>query len=290
MHSNELIITDEVVRSLILEQVPSLFNEEIIKYANVGTVNSIYLIGDRYYIRMPRLAEWSKDIEKEWDILNRIEGKLSIKTPKPVYFGKPSKKYPLNWAIHEWIDGQDYSDENIEAEENEASKLSSFVNQLHSIKIDETVQRAGRRPLLDLYEETTKALYESKEYIDKNRVGKAWEMLVSSPKWDMNPVFIHGDLLRTNILTKNKTIYAIIDFGSSGVGDPAHDLIPAWTVFNKKGREVFLNEIGQADGTVQRAKGYALHQALLIIPYYYNSYYYFSKLAIRTVNEILNDL
>ena len=36
--------------------------------------------------------------------------------------------------------------------------------------------------------------------------------------------------------------------------------------------------------------GYALHQALLIIPYYSATYPEFAKLTIRTVHEILYDL
>ena len=289
MHINELIITENLVRALILDQTPWFAHEKLERYAGIGTVNAIFRIGDKHYMRMPRLPEWSLDIENEWNILKMVEGRLSIKTPKPVFLGKPSEEYPLHWAIHEWIDGQDYSEATIKKEEEEARRLSLFVNQMHSIKLDASVQKAGRKPLKDLYGETVEAIHQSRDFIDAKRTEKAWESLALAPEWDSDPVFIHGDLLRTNILAKNGSIYAVIDFGSSGAGDPAHDLIPAWTVFSNKGRDAFLNGVGLPDAVVERAKGYALHQALLIIPYYIKSYGYFSKLAIRTVNEILSE-
>jgi hypothetical protein len=44
------------------------------------------------------------------------------------------------------------------------------------------------------------------------------------------------------------------------------------------------------DGSWSRARGYALHQAALIIPYYVQANPRFAVLARRTVREVLADL
>jgi aminoglycoside phosphotransferase (APT) family kinase protein len=75
-----------------------------------------------------------------------------------------------------------------------------------------------------------------------------------------------------------------------GIGDPAADIVPAWSVFNKVGREVFRQALGVDDNTWYRARGYALHQALLIIPYYPKTNPEFVKMAKRTINEILAEM
>jgi hypothetical protein len=60
-------------------------------------------------------------------------------------------------------------------------------------------------------------------------------------------------------------------------------------VFGHLGREVFRGTLGVDEGTWARARGFALHQAVLIIPYYGVSNPRFVAMAKRTVEEILAD-
>jgi aminoglycoside phosphotransferase (APT) family kinase protein len=83
---------------------------------------------------------------------------------------------------------------------------------------------------------------------------------------------------------------AVIDFGGVGIGDPAMDVVPAWSVFNAAGREVFRQGLDVDDATWSRARGYALHQAVMIIPYYVETNSEFVTMAKRTVNEVLADM
>lgn len=114
-------------------------------------------------------------------------------------------------------------------------------------------------------------------------------MRASAPAWDGTPAWIHADLLRPNLLVDGGRLCAVIDFGSAGVGDPAADVIAAWSVFSHTGRETFRNALGVDDGTWSRARGFALHQAAMIIPYYPKTNPGFVALAKRTVEEVLAD-
>jgi hypothetical protein len=58
-------------------------------------------------------------------------------------------------------------------------------------------------------------------------------------------------------------------------------------VFGRAGRETFRAALGVDDGTWNRARGFALHQAVLIIPYYAETNPGFAASAKRTVTEIL---
>jgi aminoglycoside phosphotransferase (APT) family kinase protein len=69
----------------------------------------------------------------------------------------------------------------------------------------------------------------------------------------------------------------------------AADVIAAWSVFGQRGRAAFRAALDVDDGTWNRARGYALHQALLIIAYYAETNSAFVALAKRTVEEILTD-
>ncbi|WP_324612248.1 phosphotransferase, partial [Streptomyces scabiei] len=73
----------------------------------------------------------------------------------------------------------------------------------------------------------------------------------------------HGNVAVGNLLARNGTLSAVIDFGSSGVGDPACDLVMAWTYFTGEERKIFREAAGLPDDTWHRARGWALWKALV---------------------------
>lgn len=64
-----------------------------------------------------------------------------------------------------------------------------------------------------------------------------------------------------NLLVKEGRLCGVIDFGIMGVGDPSCDYAMAWTFFGAESRRVFLR--GLDEGTVDRARGWALWKALI---------------------------
>jgi aminoglycoside phosphotransferase (APT) family kinase protein len=123
--------------------------------------------------------------------------------------------------------------------------------------------------------------------IDSDAATDAWERALQAPAWQGTPVWIHTDLLRPNLLVDGGRLGAVIDFGGAGVGDPAADVMAAWSVFSHTGRGTFRGALNVDDGTWNRARGFALHQAALIIPYYPETNPGSVALAKRTVEEVL---
>jgi aminoglycoside phosphotransferase (APT) family kinase protein len=58
---------------------------------------------------------------------------------------------------------------------------------------------------------------------------------------------------------------AVIDFGTCAVGDPACDLVIAWTFFERAARTAFRERLDLDLGTWQRARGWAIWKAMLIM-------------------------
>ncbi|UJA06686.1 phosphotransferase [Streptomyces collinus] len=82
---------------------------------------------------------------------------------------------------------------------------------------------------------------------------------------------------------------AVIDFGTSGVGDPACDLVIAWTMFSGGSREAFREAVGQDDGTWARARGWALWKALLVLSGCVGTDEGLAAVHRRVVDEVLAD-
>jgi aminoglycoside phosphotransferase (APT) family kinase protein len=91
---------------------------------------------------------------------------------------------------------------------------------------------------------TREAIAQLDGVVDGPAVTAAWEAALLAPTWQRPGVWIHGDLLSGNVLVDGRgRLSAVIDFGCMAVGDPACDVMAAWTLFQAEGREAFRSAI-----------------------------------------------
>ncbi|MFB4268615.1 phosphotransferase [Nonomuraea sp. GTA35] len=97
--------------------------------------------------------------------------------------------------------------------------------------------------------------------VDAAACRAVWADAVDSA-WREAPVWFHGDVAPGNLLVRRGRLSAVIDFGTCGVGDPACDLVMAWTYFDGPERQVFREAAGLPADAWRRARGWALWKAL----------------------------
>ncbi len=112
--------------------------------------------------------------------------------------------------------------------------------------------------------EVREAISRLKAEIDKDAATEVWEVALAST-WHGPSVWIHGDVTAANLLVVDGRLSAVIDFGCSGVGDPACDLTVAWTFFFGDSREAFRDRLPVDDATWARGRGWALWKALITL-------------------------
>ena len=83
--------------------------------------------------------------------------------------------------------------------------------------------------------------------------------------WTGRPVWFHGDIATGNLLLRDGRLAAVIDFGTSGVGDPSCDVVIAWTTLPAAAREAFRRCLDVDDSTWSRGRGWALWKALITL-------------------------
>ena len=84
-------------------------------------------------------------------------------------------------------------------------------------------------------------------------------------------MWLHGDLQAGNLLVRDGRLAAVIDFGALGVGDPAADLAPAWTLPGPRARAAFRAHAAYDADTWARAAAWVLVPALNGLDYYTRS-------------------
>jgi aminoglycoside phosphotransferase (APT) family kinase protein len=91
-------------------------------------------------------------------------------------------------------------------------------------------------------------------------------------EWERDPVWFHGDVSSGNLLVRDPPLgarapggrlAAVLDFGSSGVGDPACDMAIAWTFLPGEARDRFRSERGVDAATWSRGRGWTLWKSLI---------------------------
>jgi aminoglycoside phosphotransferase (APT) family kinase protein len=175
-----------------------------------------------------------------------------------------------------------------------AMALGEFVAALHRIDVDggptpgEHSSHRGE-PLSTRDSDTREAITALDGQIDTRAAARAWQASLDAPAWDGPPVWIHGDLHGGNLLAHRGRLSAVIDFGCLGVGDPAVDVMAAWTFLPAAARSTFRAAVGVDDATWARGRGWALSVALIALPYYIDRNPPFAADARHWIHEVLAD-
>ena len=289
MHADEVLTDVPLVRRLLAEQFPEWAELSLERVPSSGTDNALYRLGDDMVVRLPRIDWAVAGLQRELEWLPRLAPLLPVSVPVPLAEGRPSEDYPWDWAVYEWLPGENPplgGDGNSVAL---ARDLAGLVRAFQRIDIAGPSSRRGL-PLASQGEWTRAALSELRGTIDTTAATAAWEEALRTPVWSRPPVWLHGDLFPGNLLVERGRLRAVIDFALVGMGDPACDLIAAWSLFPRATREVFRAELTVDDATWARGRGWALSVALVALPYYRDTNPGFAALARHVLGEVLAEL
>ena len=120
--------------------------------------------------------------------------------------------------------------------------------------------------------------------IERQRVQLSRKALLPNP-WDE----IEAHYVLGNLLVNKGRLSAVIDFGCSGVGDPACDLAIAWTLFSGGSREAFRAALPVDGATWARGRGWALWKGLITLAEHINTNPLKADKARHTIDEVLAD-
>jgi aminoglycoside phosphotransferase (APT) family kinase protein len=290
MHADEIETDEELVRRLLAAQFPQWAELPIEALSAGGTDNAIYRLGDGLSVRLPRRGDWaagSSDKEFEW--LPKLAPLLPLAVPTPVARGVAGEGYPHEWAVYDWLDGEDAASVRLDLPR-AAVDLAEFLAALRRIGPAAGPTPGGRGgPLRPRDEPTRAGIAALGDEIDATAVTAAWDLALAAPEWDGPPVWIHGDLDARNLLVVGGRITGVLDWGSLCVGDPACDVKVAWAVLDAQTRPIFRELLEIDDATWARGRGWALSQALIALPYYLHTYPVIVQEAWRWLGEALAD-
>ena len=261
-------ITVEVARRLVAAQFPQWAELPVRPVAHDGWDNTTFRLGDELSLRLPSDDGYVAQIAKEHRGLPVLAPLLPRSIPEPVAVGRPDGAFPRPWSIYRWIDGEIAGHAPIADLSAFATDLATFLATLQSIDSTDGPAAGAHSffrgsPLTVYDDDARQAIGALAGDIDTDAVTALWESAIATT-WDRAPVWVHGDVAPSNLLVADDgALRAVIDFGCSAVGDPACDLVIAWTFFAGASRKAFVAASALDDDTWQRGRGWALWKALI---------------------------
>ncbi|MER6123179.1 aminoglycoside phosphotransferase family protein [Streptomyces sp. NPDC001795] len=282
-----------LVRRLITAQFPQWSGLSVTPVEVDGWDNRTYRLGEAMTVRLPTAEHYAPAITKETRWLPVLAPLLPLDVPSIVAQGAPGEGYPFPWSVRGWLDGEVARAERIDDMREFATSVAEFVLALQRIDATDGPP-AGRHsfyrgaPLSHYDDETRRALSALRGRVDTDRATAVWEAALQ-PHRPGRPVWFHGDIAANNLLVREGKLAAVIDFGTSGVGDPACDLVISWTMFSGADREAFRRTVAQDDPMWARARGWALWKALICLAEHIDTDATQAAEHRRVIDEVLDD-
>jgi aminoglycoside phosphotransferase (APT) family kinase protein len=287
-----------LVRRLVAAQFPQWSGLPVAPVEVEGWDNRTYRLGPEMTVRLPTAPGYVAAVAKENRWLPRLAPSLPVAVPPILGQGAPGEGYPFPWSVRGWLDGETADRARIEDMAQFAVSVAEFILALQGCAAadgplagEHSWYRGASPAHYD--EETRRCLAALHGRVDTGRLdtGRAavvWDAALAA-QWSGVPVWFHGDIASGNLLVVDGKLAAVIDFGTSGVGDPACDLVIAWGMFCGESREAFRRAVRQDEGTWARARGWALWKALLTLTECIDADRERAAVQLRVIGEILRD-
>ncbi len=264
-----MCIDASLASRLVAAQFPQWADLPVSPVELDGWDNRTFRLGTDKSIRLPSAERYAAQVAKEQRWLPVLAPRLPLPVPTPLAFGVPGDGYPWDWSVYRWLDGEPAATAGIADANQFAVALAHFLTALQRIDAtdgpvagEHNFFRGGSLAVYD--QETRQAIAALGDRIDVAAVTAVWEAALAT-RWRAAPVWVHGDVSAANLLVVDGRLSAVIDFGSSGVGDPACDMVIAWTLLSGRSRQAFRDAVAVDDATWARGRGWALWKSLITL-------------------------
>lgn len=247
----------------------------------IGQYNDVVIVNDEWVFRFPKYPNGIDQLERETALLHAIKPYLSLPIPEPRFQQFHYKSVGYVFCGYPLLVGEPFTREKYLSVRRDgdvrilAEQLGIFLWQLHHIPFIESVQgQFLEQPnmhviLSQLYQDIQEKLFVYMQREARQKISHCFEAYLSDAShFQFQACLVHGDFGGTNILydKNHHMIAAIIDFGNSGLGDPAYDFAGLISSYGEDFLELISPVYPDLSQIIERSRFYrstfALQEAL----------------------------
>jgi aminoglycoside phosphotransferase (APT) family kinase protein len=273
----EVEVSPERAVQLITTQFPGVPCRSI-ELIGEGWDNTAYLVDGEWVFRFPRRTQAAPLMDTECRILPLLAPRIPVQMPHPVYVGEPEDGFPWRFAGYRKLEGKMACRAQLSDEQRIAiaPSLGKMLRALHGVKALDAAAW-GARPdalaRLDFNRRLPRILEILSRVASHVPRPEEIERLVreaaAATYHATLETLSHGDLYCRHLLVdENAKLSGVIDWGDVHLGDPAADLMIAYTLLPAGARDGFFEEYGRVpDATLRAARYRGAFHSLYVLDY-----------------------
>lgn len=266
-----------LIRSLVKSSFPDLADADIRLVRSGGTDNYIFRIDNDLCLRIAKRDAAIPSLRQREPVALKALSDLPLETPR--FMAKGSLPDPAGWPwiICTWLHGVSMDAAGHTATIDDANRLALFLLDLQGIPKRHASEPAPDNhwrgvDLIKRSAVTEDSIRTLSDEFDADALVKVWSTALSADRCKPDDrTWIHGDMHPANLVVRDGAVTGVLDWGLSGLGDPACDLMAAYTVFSGKARDAFARATAASESAWMRARGWALSTAVVALAYYRGS-------------------
>jgi aminoglycoside 2''-phosphotransferase len=202
-----------------------------------GQFNNIVIVNDNLIFRFPRSEHIAASYVTHSALLNTLATQLPLPIPVPSYSSNEDTEWQQSFIGYQLIPGEPLYRMALDTIQNPADRrgmaaqLAIFLRALHHIPVADLPAslpvHESPADWMSLYQGIQKLLFPFMRIDARHSVQAHFEAFLAQPDtMRYTPALRHGDFGGSNILYDpvSRRISGIIDFDSTGLGDPATDV------------------------------------------------------------------
>lgn len=206
------------------------FNLKIteMKKMGEGLESEAFLVNGTYIFKHSKHSEAFKSMAKEVEVLNYLNGKISIDIPKIEFY---SPEHHISG--YKLVEGKILTPELFNGfaeteQENLAKDIALFVKEMHALKLPD-IEDLEINVLEDYksdYEYLKENIYSLLPIESQNYLDNLYKSILNNENMtNYKKVLCHNDLSCNHILIKDNKLSGIIDFGDVAITDADKDFV-----------------------------------------------------------------
>lgn len=277
LHEAQADVPHSLVARLIADQAPQWSHLPLTPLSSDGTVHRVDLLGTDMVVRVP-IIDWGEDEAGDDSIrlplLATALAPTGVRVPTQLFRGEPAAGMAWHWGVYRRLPGRHPDPTSPGDQRALVDGLSAVIRALRANQALHALG-TGAAAIFD-FQADDAATRPHVVALGSGPALAAWDAAVElAAREPAAPTsWVHGDLLPGNLLIEDvltglpPRLTGVIDWGASGIGDPALDLLPAWACLHAPARRELLEAVGATPTQIVRARAYAVRKAAWGVPYY----------------------
>ncbi|SFA85620.1 Predicted kinase, aminoglycoside phosphotransferase (APT) family [Cellulomonas marina] len=257
-----------LVGALLREQFPAWASLPVRPVVPGGNDHRTFRLGEHLSVRLPSAPGYVPQVTKEQAWLPVLGPLLPLPVPAVRGVGRPSALFGAPWSVYGWLPGEQAVAAPPDDPVALATELAALLVALGEAPTDGAPppgeHSAWRGGPLAHWDDEVGDILGRLEGRERDRAAGLWRDALAAPS-TVRPRWFHGDVSFHNLLVRDGRLAAVVDFGCSGVGDPACDTVLVWTRLQGAARRAYREGLALDEGTWARGRGWALWKALVML-------------------------